>query len=323
MISAAAIVLAGMLLTRNAERISASLGLSSAWAGALLLPLATSLPELVTSWRAVVIDAPDLAGGNIFGSVLFNLTLIALIDIVQGPGPLVTNRKNRLAFTAILSIGMLSLSAAGIFLALPYRIGWVGIDTVAILIVYLSGSTLLVRLEKSRFSSAEGGLEDPNRKKPPTLSLPLFYFVLAALIIIVAGTYLTDAADAIAESTGLSKTLVGSLLLAVATSLPEVVTTVTAVRLGFVEMAVANVFGANFFNVLLLFFADLFYREGALLASLSTDNILTAGAAILLTLIALFGLVYPLRRDVLWMGWPSVSIVMIYLLMFVFLFYQS
>ncbi len=115
-ISAAAILLAGTQLARNAEKISSGLGLSSAWAGALLLPLATSLPELVTSRRAVVIDAPDLAGGNIFGSVLFNLTIIALIDIVQGPGPLVTVRKKRLALTALLSIAMLGNSALGIYL---------------------------------------------------------------------------------------------------------------------------------------------------------------------------------------------------------------
>ncbi|MEW5919487.1 MAG: sodium/calcium exchanger protein [Bacillota bacterium] len=69
--SAILIFFAGMQLTRNAEKISASLNMSTTWAGALLLPLATTLPELVSSRRAVIIGAPDLAGGNIYGSILF------------------------------------------------------------------------------------------------------------------------------------------------------------------------------------------------------------------------------------------------------------
>ena len=101
-LDAAFIIVAGMQLTKNAEKVAVSLGLGHTWAGALLLPLATSLPELVTALRAALIAAPDLIGGNIYGSILFNLTLIALIDLAQGRGPLTARRKRTLFLTCLL-----------------------------------------------------------------------------------------------------------------------------------------------------------------------------------------------------------------------------
>ena len=87
-LSALVIVISGVLITRSARVIAEKTGLGFIWGGFILLPLATSLPELVTSWRAASIDSPDLAAGNLLGSMLFNLAVIAVIDLAQGKGAL-------------------------------------------------------------------------------------------------------------------------------------------------------------------------------------------------------------------------------------------
>ncbi len=318
-ICALLIIFAGTQLTRNGEKISDYFNLSTTWAGALLLPLATTLPELVASRRAAVIGAPDLAGGNIYGSIIFNLTLIALADLLQGAGPLTARRKRGLIVTALFSIIMISCSILAISLALSYRVGWVGVDTLFILALYLLGSGALMRLEKKPApGGGETGSPALSRQKRPTG--PLLKFSLAAVVIVFAGTALTDAAEAIALSTGLNRTLVGSIFIAVTTSLPEVVTITTAVRLGFVEMAIGNVFGANFFNILIFFFTDLFFLRGPVMGSLSPQMLIVASMGLILTAVALLGFIFPLRRHYFRMGATSILILVGYLLTFVFLF---
>jgi cation:H+ antiporter len=316
-LDAALIVVAGMQLTKNAEKISASLGLGHAWAGAILLPLATSLPELVTSLRAALINAPDLAGGNIYGSILFNLTLIALIDLAQGRGPLVARRKRTLILTALFSMLILIVSILGFVLALPYRLGWVGLDSIAILVVYLLGSGMIMGLESRRSRQAKGSVP-VGRKKELYRSLSIFG--LAAVVIILAGTNLTDTADLISMETGLGQTLVGTLFIAITTSLPELVTTMTAVRFGFVEMAIANVFGANFLNVFILFITDVFYRKGPLSIYFSSQNLIVAMMGVFLSLVVLISLLYPFRRQFLRMGITSYIIIGSYLFTVIYLF---
>jgi cation:H+ antiporter len=319
-LNAALIVAAGTQLAKNAERISANFGLGKAWAGALLLPLATTLPELVTSRRAAIIAAPDLAGGNIYGSILFNLTLIALIDLVQGRGPLTARRKRSLVVTGLFSILIIVFSIIGMILALPYRLGWVGLDTIFILAIYLLGSSMIMALESNNRGRGKENEEVFPAIGKKELFRSLLFFGLAAVVIVIAGTNLTDAADMISIETGLNRTLVGSLFIAITTSLPEVVTTMTAVHLGFVEMAIANVLGANFFNVLLLFITDIFYRKGPLLMNLSPQNLVAANMGVLISIIVLISLIYPFRRQFLRMGLPSYIIIFSYLLTIIFLF---
>ncbi len=82
--SAAVIIAAGSQLSKNADIIAEKTGLSGALVGALLLPIVTSLPEIVTSAQSALIDNPDIALGNIFGSNMFNILIIAVVDIAQG-----------------------------------------------------------------------------------------------------------------------------------------------------------------------------------------------------------------------------------------------
>jgi len=315
-ISAAVIILAGTRLAGNARNITAFLGLGTIWGGIILLPLATSLPELVTCWRAGTIGVPDLALGNLLGSSLFNLSIVAFIDLVQGKGALLYRADPRHILTASLMIIILSIASVSINNPLPVYLGWVGVDTLLILLLYLGGSYLISRSRKDTKDDGEGG--SPGRS---AFYRSLLFFVVLGVIIVIAGVNLTDAANTIAVQTKLGNALVGSLLLAFSTTLPEIVTTYSAVRLGALDMALGNVFGASFMNLMLIFFADLFYREAALFSAVSQGHLISMSFVIAITAVAVFGLIYRTRRNIAYLGLDSIIIALAFILAYIYLYY--
>lgn len=313
LVSAAVIVYAGSRLTRNAALIADKTGISTAWAGALLLPLATSLPELVTTLRAVSIGAPDLALGNILGSCLFNLALLAAIDLVEGRGPLSRKLGPGHIITASLSIVTISLAAIALLDLRPFPVGWVGLESLLIAAAYILGSRLIFRYERRNLAPVEAFADHGGQGRPDQVGRAVVRFLMAAVLIVGAGVLLTDATDRIAALTGVGHSFAGSLFLAVSTSLPEIVTTISAVRLGYLDMAVANVFGANFMNFFILFLADLFYRRGPLLNEVSDVHQLSALMLIMLSAVFVFGLVYRSEKRICRLGFDTVIILAGYL----------
>lgn len=321
-ICAGIIVLAGTRLTRSAAIVAENTGIGTAWAGALLLPLATSLPELVTTLRAVSINAPDLAMGNILGSCLYNLVLLAVIDLLEGRGALTARINQGHIITASLSIITICLASIAMLGVVYLPIGWIGSETLVIALVYIFGSRLLYRYEKRNLPLLPAGEEAHNAEKPISTGRALLQFLMAAGFIVFAGVLLTDASDQIAAVTGLGHTFIGSILLAVSTSLPETVTTITAVRLGYIDMAVANVFGANFMNLFIIFVADLFYARVPLLYAVSDNHILSALMVILMSAVFVFGLTYRSKRRIARIGYDALLVMAGYIIT-VFLLYKS
>ncbi len=317
-VSAVLIIIAGARLTGSAEALGKNWGLGSGWAGVLLLPLATSLPELVTSLRAAAIQAPDLAVGNLLGSNLFNIAIIALVDILQGKGSLLYRVRQGHILAASLGIVLMVVVALGIILPFPtIGVGWFGLDTLIICGSYLFAARLLTTYEKQHLSPEDVQFRQLSTRRA------VIHFLLAALVILAAGITLTDAADVIALETGLGRTFVGSIMLAAATSLPEVVTTTTAVRLGKLDMALGNIFGANIFNMFILFIVDVFYVDGFLLQDIAIDHLLTILMGILLTGVAIAGLIYRSQKSVGWIGFDALIIAGGYLIAFALLFFRG
>ncbi|MDW7739674.1 MAG: hypothetical protein SCJ97_06410 [Bacillota bacterium] len=317
------IVIAGVTLTKSADTLGRALGLTTGWAGVIILPFATSLPELVSSVRAALILAPDLAVGNLFGSNLFNIAIIAIVDLMQGKGSLFIRLKDGHAMSA--SISVILISIAGLGLLLPFPTLWgtqIGFDTVLLLGSYLLAARIITVYEKKGMTLAD---LDPRRRKEKEekeheeaisrgkTKKAILSFVLGAAVILVAGTYLTDASDVIALETGLGRTFVGSIFLAIATSLPEVVTTSTAARLGKLDMAVGNVFGANMYNMFILAIVDLVYLPGPILKASSQGHLLTLLMCTILTALAITGLVNRSKRAIGYLGIDSLVIVVVYL----------
>ncbi len=323
-ISAALIVWAGSRLTRSAAVIAENTGIGTAWAGALLLPLATSLPELVTTLRAVMIDIPDLAVGNIFGSCLFNLSLLAVIDLVQGRGPLTSRVSTGHTLTASLSIITLSLALLAMQGLLIFPVGFIGLESIGIAAVYIFGSRFLFNYEKGKIKKPGPDLPVVHRGKVGSSTRSaIAQFTLAAALIVVAGVFVTDASDLIALETGLGHSFVGTIFLAISTSLPETVTTITAVRLGYLDMAVANVFGANLMNLFIIFLADLLYLGGPILAVVSAGHIFSALTVVLLSAIVIFGINYRSSFSVGGIGLDALLVLSGYLMAVYVLFSAS
>ncbi len=286
LISALLIYVSGTRLSASAEKIAKETGLGSLWVGMILLSLATSLPELIASWRAVNIGAPDLAVGNLLGSNLFNLGIIALIDLVQGKGAIFNNiSRNGHKTTTIFIILMTFMVIAGF--NIPWHFAGISPVTPFLFMTYLAVAYLL-RQGKNDKKSGEAS---PVSRKP--LYKALLSFTLSSGVIVLAAIKLADAAEALAEITGWGYTFVGSMFLALSTSLPEIVTATAAAKMGAFDLAVGSVLGSNLTNLAILFPVDIFYYQGPLLFFLSPLHLVTAAMGILLALLVYLGLVRP------------------------------
>ncbi|MCK5214293.1 MAG: sodium:calcium antiporter [Candidatus Omnitrophica bacterium] len=314
-ISSAIIVAAGIRLTIYADALSERLRLGKAWIGIILLGLVTSLPEAVASITAVAsLHANDLAIGNMVGSNNFNIVLIFLMDIVYRQGS-VTNgfvfRKGSVlpilfavALTFIISAEICFKGAVPVF-------GFLGGGALFVGAGYLLGIRILSHYQEEPHVAVEEGLIPGVAAR----TLPVIYinlFVCAALVVLGA-VWLVGTADTIAEITGLGKTFVGTLFLAFVTSLPEMVVTISAVRLGALQMALGNIFGSNMINMFIIFLTDLVYKKGAILATVSQTHLVAAFSSILLSLIVLAGIKYNKKKTLLGLGVDSWVIAIIFL----------
>lgn len=310
------IVLFGAKLSRYGDIIAEKTGLSGIWVGLLLLAAVTSLPELITGIGAVTLvggrEGANLALGAVFGSNLFNLLIIALMDTVYRYGPLLSGASRGHVLVAALSI--LAIAFAGGSILLGNRvwngaIGWVSIYSVVLVLLYLWGSRKVFKRERHQPEARTPQYEGASRRRA------YWGFIIAALVIIGAGTWLAYIGDEIVAGTGWDATFVGSLFLAATTSMPELVVCIAALRIGATDMAIANILGSNIFNMgIVIAGDDLFYRSGSIFSSASSGHVFSAAIAVLMTLIVIAGLVFrPRRRMPLRMSYYTVALIAIYL----------
>lgn len=314
--SAALIIFAGMSLSKNADIIAEKTGLGGALIGVLLLPVVTSLPEIVTSAQAAIINNPDIAIGNVFGSNMFNIVIIAIVDLVQGSGPLMLHIKLGHILTAGIGILLTALACIFILIKLDFSLLGIGVDTIILLLVYLGGIRLILRYNRK---NNDEEVEEENYKNT-TLRKAITGFVISGVIIVFSGRVLANSGNEIAEITGLGGSFVGSFLIAISTSLPELVATFTAAKMGAFDMAIGNVLGANVMNILIVFITDVFYVGRPVLTVISQENAIVGMFAICLTSIAIIGIIYRSKKSAFTLGYDSWTIVFGYLLAAVLLF---
>ena len=276
------IIFAGPRLSRYGDAIAEKTGLERSWIGVILLALVTSLPEVATSATAALIDLPDVVFGNVFGSNLFNVLVIAILDFMTNKPTLLerASRKNIL----ISSFGVKMMTMALLPLVL-YNIPALGIKPVTLFGVFDISSVILMAMYvigmRAIFLQENAGEEEVSEKDEPEEKIYehmsagkiYFLFVLFALLIIAAGIGMSLLADIISTyeipidgGIPIGQSLVGIILLAVVTSLPELMVSIGAVKLGQVDMAVGNVLGSNMFNMLIIGVSDLFYHSGSILS---------------------------------------------------------
>jgi len=292
----------------------------------VLLASVTSLPELITGFSSTAIfRVPDIAMGDIAGSCMFNLLIIAVLDTLHGPVPISARVHQGQILAASFGVVLLGLVGLSIILGdmLPV-IGWVSVSSVFFVGIYLLAMRVIFTYEQRRLVEefvAEMATEAEVRHPSPVRVYGLF--TLNAVLIVGAALYLPGLAETLAEMTGLGQTFFGTIFVALSTSLPEVVVSIAALRIGAIDMAVGNIFGSNLFNVGILALDDLFYTPGPLLAAIETSHSIAVMAAMIMTAIAIVGLTYRSDSKRLFVAWDSVGIAVVYALANVMLYLRS
>jgi len=297
LVSAAVVVVAGVKLSQYGDRIADLTGLGGLWIGVVLMAAATSLPEVFTGASAALMDAPDLAVGELFGSGLANMLILGIIDQAHRQQRVWQQAALEHTLAASLSMALTGLAAVFILLKSGLAHGGVGLDSLLLIVVYVLGMRMVYRQESSRRREKDRekiieATEEDATAKRERLRHAGVRFALATLALLAAAPALAASGKQIAELSGISTTFIGTSLLAVATSLPELVTCLAAVRLGAFDLAVGNLFGSNAFNMAALFFVDVAYRQGPLLSAVNPAHVMTACWGILLMNVGLMGIIY-------------------------------
>lgn len=314
---AAVILVAGTQLSTYGDMIADMTGLGRTWIGVVLLASVTSLPELITGFSSTAIfRVPDIAMGDIAGSCMFNLLIIAMLDALHSSAPISARVHQGQVLSASFGIILLGLVSLGIILGemLPV-IGWVSVLSVLFVAIYLLAMRTIFTYEQRRLVEAfVAEMATEVEARHPSNVRVYGLFILNAVLIVGAALYLPGLAAELAESTGLGQTFFGTIFVALSTSLPEVVVSIAALRIGAIDMAVGNVFGSNLFNVGILALDDLFYTPGPLLASVEPSHIVAVLGAMVMTAIAVVGLTYRSGSKRLFIAWDALGIVVVYAL---------
>lgn len=314
LLCSAAIGFAGYRLARYGDVIASVSRVSGTWVGIVLLATVTSLPELVTGISSVtVIDAPDIAVGDVMGSCVFNLLLIAVLDFFHRETPVYLKAGQGHILSAAFSIVLLGIvvfsQLAGETAALP--IGHVGIYSPTIIALYVVAVRAIYVHERRTHTV----LEDAATRGGMSLQRAVVGYLGSAAVVVAAGIAMPHAAVRLASVMGWGQSFVGTLLVAGATSLPEAASTLGALKIRAIDLAFGSLLGSNLFNVLVLAIDDFAYLKGPLLAHASSSHVLTAVSAIIMTGVAVIGLHYrPAMRIFRIAGWVSLGLLTIYIL---------
>jgi cation:H+ antiporter len=262
-------------LARDANTVATATGLGGLRIGSVLLAASTSLPEVFTNLHAAALDAPDVGVADLFGAALANMLILALLDLARPRQRILHQVATEHALLGLLGIVLVAIAAGAILVGGWGSLGPVGLDTVTVGAVYVGGMRLVYRT-----LAVPPAPEIPRASGRRDLQRAIARFGLAAVGLAAVTPLLVVAAEALAAEAGLSLAFVGTLLVGVTTSLPELAATVSAVRLGALDLAVGNVFGSVAFNMVVLLPLDAAYRRAPLLAVVRRDHVVAGLTAI-------------------------------------------
>lgn len=288
------VVLAGVALARHADVISEVTGLGRVWIGSVLLAAATSLPEASTDVSAVLLDVPNLAAGDLFGSCLANMFILGVIDLLSRDTRVLRSVALDHGLSASLAILLMAIASLLVATASAGTVFGVGTGAVVLLATYLAGARAVYR------HNVRGPLEQyrppQGQSRSGILRTALLQFAAASVAILAAAPFFAWSAEQLAVATGLGSTFVGTLLVGFSTSLPELVVSVAAVRQGAIDLAVGNLFGSNALNMALLFVLDLAVPDRSFFAVIGPSHALTGILAVCMTSLGLAAVFYRADR---------------------------
>jgi cation:H+ antiporter len=295
---AAIIFATGTALSHCADSIAEITGLGRLLVGSFLLAGATSLPELTVDITAVRIGLVDLAAGDLLGSSLMNLLILAILDLThRSRGRMLSREAAAHALSGTLGMALTAGVGIAIIAAARFPIPtlWeISLPSWGILLAYALGFRMVFldqQISAQAIPVVAGAGEAGPGAPPRPLWKPVAGFIAATAVLIFAGPRLAHTAGELAEITGLGSTFVGTSLVAFSTSLPELVSSLAALRLRAFDLAIGNVFGSNAFNMLVFVPLDALHA-GSVFAAVSPSHVITCLAMVLATSIAVMGQLY-------------------------------
>lgn len=306
-IIAAIIVICGTRLSKYGDIIAEKTGLGRAWTGLIILASITSLPELITGISSVAFaDLPDIAAGDIMGSCVFNLLILAMLDPMDKGKPIFSRVGQSHLLSAGFGVALIGLTSISILLQEFIPSFWhIGAYTPVFFAVYIVGIRMVYFYEKRFIKDLVS--EGTRQYDGVTLKRAVAMYSLNALIVVGVATALPFVAGGIAEATGLGSNFVGTVFVAITTSLPELVVSIAALRIGAPDLATGNILGSNMFNILVLGIDDLAYVKGPLLSHIAVSHAVTGLMAILMTAIVLIAITSRPEKKSTRFGWDSLS----------------
>jgi len=308
-----ALVYSGYRLCYLGDVISEKTKITKTIMGFAILAIATSMPEFVTSAASiVVVRSADLAAGDLFGTMVINLGIIALLDLIEGKGPIMlkahTNHILYAGWTVILlafiSSSLLLRSSTGKI----FTLAGVGVESFILILLFLIGLRIIFSLERTNQKDTVLPSQKLYQKVRLKSALVRFIFYIGAIFLL--GIWLSRIGKEIVTFMGWSEALVGTFFLALVTSFPEFIVSISALRFD-IDMAIGNILGSNFFDLMIVPLCDVLLRERAFLSEVRMENLFTIMLAIILSSIVIVGLICRSRRSFLKLGWDAIAIVVV------------
>jgi cation:H+ antiporter len=315
----AVIAVCGVMVTGQAERLARDSGLGQALMGAVFLGAMTSLSGLITSLTAAYEGHPQLSVSNAVGGIAVQTSFLALADILY--------RKANLEHAAATEANLVQGAVLVTLLALALLAGFTpaltlfGVHPMSLLLIAAYGfglrlisgahNTPMWRPRITRQTRSE----DKRSRPPGRRRLPGLWasFLVLASLVAAGGWVVANAGLSIVAGSGLSEGVVGTLLTATATSLPEAVIAVAAVRRGALTLAVGDIIGGNTFDVLFLAFSDLMYRGGSLYHAVTTTQSFWLTLSLVMSAVVLLGLMRREEHGIGNIGFESFLVLVFYL----------
>jgi cation:H+ antiporter len=257
-LTGAAVAIAGIMLGRSADEIANITALGEMWTGWVLLAAATSLPEFVTDVSAVKLRAANLAAGDLFGSSLTNMAILAVMALIPFAAEADPGEAPSSLFGAWLAIVLTALGATFTLIHGDLTIAGWRPESIILVLIWIVGTRMLYSAQSNGGANTPAAIaaKDPPADRP-SLRRPLIVFAAGSAIIFLIAPSFANSARQFASLSGLGDSFVGTWLLGFSTALPEFVTSITVCRLGAFDLAVANLYGSCAFNMVVFFLMDL------------------------------------------------------------------
>jgi cation:H+ antiporter len=320
LIATVIIIVTGSRLAKYGDMIAGRLGWGKMFMGIILMAFVTTIPELMTGISSIlIVDAPDLAVGNIVGSCAFNILIISIMDLFYDKKkPITSMAQTGHIIAASFGIMLMSMVAFAILMPLTFgTISWIGGFSIVFILFYFIAIRIIFLYEKKNYSHPESRL-----LSDLTLKQIFFRYALNAVILMAAAITLPYFGEFLAEASGLGQSFFGTLFIAISTSLPEIVVCIAAVRGGFIDLAIGNVFGSLLFNIGILAFVDILYTKGPILLDTSPNHIIPVLGTIIIIAIGIIGIVF--KEEKKWqLAIDTALMLLVYVLMVALLYYKK